>query len=409
MRKQVLPQLITLPGGLRLVHRLDRGASVDYCGVIVGVGSRDDGDDHFGIAHFVEHTIFKGTLRRSSWHILNRMERIGGELNAYTTKEHTVVYCAAPAGNHLRGLELIADLVCNSQFPERELEKEREVVLDEMDSYLDSPADAVLDDFEDLIFHDTPLGHNILGNRECLNRFSSDFCKEYLKKWYTTCNIVVFYCGPASLERIAKAVEKYFACLPSHPVPQRLPLNLRPTRFEEKRVTNIHQANVAMGAIAPSMMSDERFAFSLLNNIIGGPGMNSLLNLDLREHRGLVYAIDSTVALLSDTGLLCIYFGCDPEDADCCRRLVVERLQDLASAPMTCRFVESAKKQYIGQMTVAADNRESTIISAAGSALRYGQIFTPGHFIDNIRAVTPEMLRAAAETIAHPSILTFAP
>ncbi len=403
------PTLIALPSGLRIVHRLDRGAPVDYCGVIAGVGARDDGPDTPGMAHFVEHTIFKGTARRSAWHILNRMERIGGELNAYTTKEETVVYCAAPASHHLRAIELIADLVCRSRFPERELRKERDVVADEINSYLDSPADAIIDDFEDLIFAGTPLGHNILGTEEALQRFTSERCREYLHRWYNLSNIVVFYCGRTSADRIAKAVERFFVDLPAGHVAQREQLNLPKEPFSRHRRLDLHQAHVAMGARIVSMRSPQRFAFSLLNNIIGGPGMNSLLNLDLREHRGLVYTVEANLGLLSDTGLMCIYFGCDPDDAERCRRLVVDRLQNLASTPLSERNVAAAKKQFIGQLTVASDNRESTIISSARAALVYGSLSPSSALIDRINAITPEQLRSAAEKIATPSILTFAP
>lgn len=403
------PTLITLPSGLRIVHRHDRGAKVDYCGVIAGIGARDDEPDAPGMAHFLEHTIFKGTTRRSAWHILNRMERIGGELNAYTTKEETVVYCAAPASHHLRAIELIADLVCNSQFPERELRKERDVVADEINSYLDSPADAIIDDFEDLIFSGTPLGHNILGTEDALQKFTSERCREYLRRWYTRSNLVVFYCGPASQERIARAVEKYFSELPEGTPVSRSALTLPSDKFDHTRRLDLHQAHVALGALAPSIKNPDRFAYFLLNNILGGPGMNSLLNLDLREHRGLVYTVESNLGLLTDTGLLCIYFGCDPDDVELCRRLVIDRLSALASEPLTDRFVSAAKKQYIGQLTVANDNRESTIISAARAALIYGSISPASALVERIKSITPEMLRAAAEKVANPSILTFAP
>ena len=409
MRKSPQPILITLSSGLRLVHRRDQGASVDYCGVIAGVGAREDGPDCPGLAHFVEHTIFKGTHKRSAWHILNRMESIGGELNAYTTKEETVVYCAAPASHHLRAIELIADLVCHSRFPENELRKERDVVSDEINSYLDSPAEAIIDDFEDSIFAGTPLGHNILGTEEALSRFTSECCRDYLQRCFNLSNIVVFYCGPCSAERIAKAVEKYFSQLPKGEPVRRLPVSLPDLPFDRTKRLHLHQAHVAMGAIAPSMRSPERFAFSLLNNILGGPGMNSLLNLDLREHRGLVYTVESNLGLLSNTGLMCIYYGCDPEDAELCRQLILERLHSLASDPLSERFVRAAKKQYIGQLAVASDNRESTIISSARAALTYGSISPTSALIERINSITSESLRSAAEKIIHPSVLTFAP
>ena len=408
--KKSLTSLITLDGGLRLVHMRAPGAGVDYCGVIARAGARDDLPALPGLAHFVEHTIFKGTERRSAWHILNRMERVGGELNAYTTKEETVVYTAAPAGTHARAFELLADLVTASRFPEKELRKERDVVAEEINSYLDSPADAILDDVEDLVYSGTPLGHNILGTEQSLPLITSEACREYLQRWFTAANVVVFYSGPASESRVAAAVAKYFATLPPGPSPHRehtLSPDFTVPPFCVARDHGLHQCHVAMVAAAPSMHSPERHAYCLLNNILGGPGMNSLLNLDLREHRGLVYTIESTLSLLSDTGLMCIYFGCDPDDAALCRQLVAERLTELASKPLKAAYVAAAQKQYIGQIAVADDSRDSHIISHARCALNFGSVLAPDAAAQAIRAVTPEQLRAAAERMASPSTLIF--
>lgn len=205
-RKQIDGEVLRLPSGMAVAYRRMPGAAVEYCGIAVKAGSRDDAPGLDGMAHFVEHTIFKGTERRSSWHINNRMERVGGEINAFTTKEETVVYTAAPAGNLSRAMELIGDLALHSRFPQHEIDKEREVVADEINTYLDIPSDAIFDDFEDLIFAGTSLGHNILGNAEALARFDSDVCRAYLGRWYAAPNIMAFYSGPASRERVAAAV-----------------------------------------------------------------------------------------------------------------------------------------------------------------------------------------------------------
>ncbi len=402
--------ILTLPSGLRLAYMRAPGTGVDYCGVIARAGSRDDLPELPGLAHFVEHTIFKGTERRSAWHILNRMERVGGELNAYTTKEETVVYTAAPAGTHSRALELIADLVINSRFPERELRKERDVVADEINSYLDSPADAILDDVEDLVFAGTPLGHNILGSEQSLPLITSERCREYLQRWFTARNVVVFYTGPASESRVAAAVERHFAQLPAGPSPKRESVfgpDFKAPDFFRRADHGLHQSHVAMAAAAPSMHDSDKHTFALLNNILGGPGMNSLLNLDLREHRGLVYNIESSLALLSDTGLMCIYFGCDPADTDRCRLLVLERLQALAAEPLSDAYVAAAQKQYLGQIAVAADNRESHIISQARSVLNFGAPISSAATAQAVRGVTPEQIRQAAERVASPSTLIF--
>ena len=396
--------LTTRPSGLRVVTRRCE-AAVEHCGVVAGVGSRDDDALAPGMAHFVEHTIFKGTARRTSSRIINRMESVGGELNAYTTKEETVVFTVAPSGNADRSLELVADLITGSQFPEKELEKERDVVCDEIDSYLDSPADAVFDDFEDIIFAGTPLGHNILGTKEAVQSFSPEQCREYLRKFYTAPNLVVFYSGPLAHDKAVAKVEKYFASLPAEPAPARIRAEINHVSFNETRNIGSHQAHTVMGAILPDMHSPERYAYALLSNILGGPGMNSLLNVALREKRGLVYSVEASSAFLSDTGLFTIYFGCDPDDASRCARLVSDTIR--RTAGLTDTRLQLAKKQYMGQMTVARDNRESVIISAARNALYYNKVYSFRSAFDRIHSVGTENIVEATENLLNLNRLIF--
>ena len=351
--------------GLRMVHLHVPYGTVGYFGVGVRVGSRDDTPGYHGLAHFVEHTIFKGTERRRAWHIINRMEAVGGELNAFTSKEETVVFSAFPDGNLSRAADLIADLVGNSQFPERELEKEREVVADEIDSYLDSPADAVFDDFDELIFFGNPLAHNILGNRKSLEGFTSEVCREYLSRWYVPGNMVAFYAGPKPALRVFKTVDRAFGCMTGNvPKASRPKPAVRPA-FQEFKAIDSHQSHTIVGARIGSMADSRHFATSLLANILGGPGMNSLLNVALRERRGLVYSVDASRTVLSDCGLLTIYYGCDPHDNARCRRIVIDTVRSVADGAINQRRLETAKKQYLGQLVVAGQNIESRILSIA--------------------------------------------
>lgn len=406
MRHRKIDEGIVAAGPMRLAYRHAPSAAVEYCGAVVLAGSRNDGPDAPGLAHFVEHTIFKGTQRRSSWHINNRMERVGGELNAYTTKEETIVYTAAPAGNLSRSFDLIADLCMHSRFPDAELDKERDVVADEINSYLDMPSDAVFDDFEDLLFAGTSLGHNILGNTDALATFDSRLCRRYLSDWYTAPNMAIFYYGPASPARVAKTVEGAFAGI-SVAEPARMAETIAEVpAFDICREKGIHQAHTVMGCRTTGAMSDERFVLALLTNILGGPGMNSRLNIALRERRGLVYSVDASTSLFTDCGEFAVYFGCDPADVDRCKELVANEIADMAVNPLSDRALAAAKKQYIGQLAVAGDNRESSAIALGRSALLYGALSTPEQTAQAIEAITAEGLAEAARKISLLSTLT---
>lgn len=394
--------------GLTIIHRQALRSLVDYCGAVVKAGSRDDPRNLPGLAHFVEHTIFKGTNRRSPWHIINRMERVGGELNAYTTKEETVVYTAAPRGNAARSFELLADLLTDSRFPDKELDKEREVIADEIDSYLDSPADAVFDDFEDLIFADTPLGHNILGNREALGSIHSADCRDYLARWYAAGNMVVFYYGSAPVSRIVPMIERYFSMIPAKAA-RHTPLpDLQPcSPFDIERSIDTHQAHTVMGCLTVDMFSPRRYAYALLSNILGGPGMNSLLNVELREKRGLVYSVETANSLLRDAGLFTVYFGCDTADTARCCRIVMQQIERLADHLLSDTALCRLKKQYIGQLTVSSDARDSLAISTARRVLYFGKDAIDNLTAERIKAVTTAQIAECAASLSNLSRLTF--
>ncbi len=388
-------EYFTLSNGLRLVcEKLP--TRVDCFGVAINAGSRDEASQQYGLAHFVEHTIFKGTQRRRAAHIRNRMEAVGGELNAYTTKEETNVYAIFPHGNVARAVELIADLVCNSVFPPHELERESVVVKEEIDSYQDSPADAVFDDFEDLFFAGSQLGHNILGEAKNLNSFTQDVCRNYITTHYTTGRMVAFYRGSMSPQRVKEMVERHFAPLPADVTltPRVAPASVAP--FCQVKNIDSHQAHTVIAARVPSLFSDERHALGLLTNILGGPGMNSRLNTSLREHRGLVYAVDASLSLMSDCGMFAVYFGCDPSDNNRCIDLVHQELQRIATEPLTTRALDAAKKQYLGQLIVSSDNNEQMALNNGRTTLFFGEVMPAQQLKQTILSLTPEQLLAAA-------------
>lgn len=395
--------------GLTLLHTPAPRSAVGYVGVAVRVGARDEAADDFGLAHFVEHTIFKGTLRRRAWHIINRMEAVGGELNAYTTKEETVIYSAFPGNNPRRAAELIADLVANSQFPAAELEKEREVVADEIDSYLDTPSEAVYDDFEDLMFAGSSLGHNILGTRQTLEGFDSDRCRRYLRHWYVPQNMVVFYAGSMSADRVFAVLQQAFAAVegpkperPGQAVPEYHP-------FEVHKAIDSHQAHTIMGARVGAIGSADGDATALLTNILGGPGMNSLLNVSLREHRGLVYNVEASTGIFSDCGALAIYYGCDPDDNLRCAELVRRTIEDVANGLISPRRLEMAKKQYLGQIVVANENLENRVLTNARAQLLLGRVRTTRQALDRIQAITATDIARLAASLLPLSRLTLGP
>ena len=377
------------------------GEAVEYCGLAVDAGSRDERCGEEGLAHFVEHTIFKGTLRRRSYHIINRMESCGGELNAFTTKETTVVYSIFPTGNLDRAAELIADLVVNSQFPMREIAREREVVLDEVASYLDMPSEAVYDDFEDLLFAGSAMGHNILGSRSTVERFTPADCRNYLSRFYTAPNMVFFYLGPEKPEKVWRVVERRFSELDSTSAALRRVTPPAVARFDTvRRLEGGHQAHTVAGCRLPGLHSALNPAIQLLVNHVGGPGMNSLLNVQLREKRGLVYTVEASSARFTDCGELTIYMGCDREDLTNCRHIVNDTLQRLADEGVTDRQLAAMKRQFLGQMAVGGENRESVAIAIGRRMLHFPSVLTDAEARALIESVDRARISEAAALIA---------
>ena len=361
-----------LANGLRIIHT-SSPTSVVYCGYAIDAGTRDELPCEHGLAHFVEHMLFKGTTRRRAWHILNRMENVGGDLNAYTNKEETVVYSAFLKKDFARALELLTDIVFRSTFPQHEVDKERGVILEEIDCYEDNPAELIFDDFEEMLFRGHSLGHNILGTPKHVKRFSSSSARSFVERYYHPSNAVLFVYGNIPFQRVVSWAERFTADIPTGEAnkSRTAPLPYVPHRMEVSRHT--HQTHVMMGCTGYPSSDKRRTGLYLLNNMLGGPGMNSRLNLALRENSGLVYNVESNLANYTDTGVFNIYFGTDANKADHCIELAMKELNRLREQPLTTLQLSSAKKQLIGQVGVASDNFESSALGMGKTYLHYGE------------------------------------
>lgn len=391
----------TLPNGLRMVH-LPMESPVSYCGFAVNAGTRDEQQEEFGLAHFVEHMLFKGTQKRKAWHILNRMENVGGELNAYTTKEETFVYSVFMEEHFSRAFELLTDLVFHSQFPAHEIEKEVDVILDEINSYEDNPSELIFDEFENLLFNGHALGHNILGEESSLLRFTSDTGKSFLRRFYVPENMVFFSMGRRDFKRIVKEVEAALSDIrmPMESRNRTIPPFVQP--YVRKVEKDTHQAHVLIGSRAYSMFHERRLPLFLLNNILGGPGMNSKLNLVLREKHGLVYNVESNISTYTDSGLASIYFGTDPKNLDKALRLVHKTLAALRDVKLTATQLAASKKQVIGQMGVSGDNREGMFLGLGKSFLHYNRYDALSDVFAKIEAITAEEILEVANEVFAP-------
>jgi len=389
----------TLSNGLRIIHEPLR-SRVAYCGFAVDAGTRDEREQEQGMAHFVEHLIFKGTQKRRAWHILNRMENVGGDLNAYTNKEETVVYSAFLVEHFARAFELLADIVFHSTFPQREIEKETEVIIDEIQSYEDNPAELIFDDFEDLIFRGHPLGRNILGRPDLLRTFRTEDAADFTRRYYRPENMVFFVLGDVDFRRVVRLAEKLVGDLPGggadcNVAARRTPPPLYvPDRLVLDKGTN--QAHVMIGGRGYNAYDHRRTALYLLNNLLGGPGMNSRLNVALRERRGLVYNVESNLTAYTDTGTFCIYFGCDPDDVDLCTRLVYRELKRLRDRRLTATQLAAAQKQLIGQIGVASDNNENNALGMAKTFLHYNRYESQEAVCRRVSELTADELLAVA-------------
>lgn len=405
-RAEMQYNIHTLSNGLRIIHE-PSSSKVAYCGFAVDAGTRDEAENEQGMAHFVEHLIFKGTRKRKAWHILNRMENVGGDLNAYTNKEETVIYSAFLTEHFGRALELLADVVFHSTFPQNEIEKETEVIIDEIQSYEDTPSELIFDDFEDMIFRNHPLGRNILGRPDLLKKFRSEDAMAFTSRFYQPSNMVFFVLGDFNFQKIVRQVEKLLVDLPLVTVENQR--TIPPLYVPEQLVVHkeTHQAHVMIGSRGYNAYDDKRTALYLLNNILGGPGMNSRLNVSLRERRGLVYTVESNLTSYTDTGAFCIYFGTDPEDVDTCLKLTYKELKRMRDVKMTSSQLMAAKKQLIGQIGVASDNNENNALGMAKTFLHYNKYESSESVFRRIEALTAEgLLEVANEMFAEEYLST---
>ena len=421
---------LTLDNGLRVVYAPSPTTTV-YLGLALDAGTRDETNEESGMAHFAEHLSFKGTDRRTSRQIITYMESVGGDLNAFTGKEETVYYCTCQKEHFHRAMNILFDVVFHSRYPQEEMDKEVEVVIDEIESYNDSPSELIYDDFEAMLFQGHPLGRNILGDADRLRTYKTEDVLNYTHRLYVPSNAVLFVYGNVSEKEIMKQIRH---ALPTDPGPTPLPLHkggeYHVLLMGHKSVVttpspcgrvgegsggsgggrvihkDTHQAHIMMGARAFGGNHEKHLALFLANNILGGPGLSSRLNLALREKRGLVYTVESTLTTYTDTGVWAIYFGCDHHDAEKCKRIVKRELQRLCDAPLSDKALAAAKRQIIGQIALSYDNFESVAIGMGKRMLHYGRTQTKEKMIERIQALTAEQVWDAAKEVFNPENLT---
>lgn len=437
----------TLDNGLRIIH-LPSDSKVVYCGYQINAGTRNEEPGEEGLAHFCEHVTFKGTERRKAWHILNCLESVGGDLNAYTNKEGTVYYSAILKEHIARAVDLLSDIVFHSVYPQAEIDKEVEVICDEIESYNDSPAELIYDEFENILFKGSPLGHNILGTAEQVRAFKTEDALRFTRKLYRPDNAIFFAYGDIDFKKLVKLIQKALGECPKGrelacsadcksaetPTEERItegtPTGETPTEEMEagdanhkvqsskfnvqSKVAgqtivmqkNTHQAHVMIGTRAYDVNDDRRMPLYLLNNMLGGPGMNAKLNLALREHNGLVYTVESTMVAYGDTGTWSIYFGCDEHDVKRCLRLVRKELDKFMQKPLSDAQLKAAKKQIKGQIGVACDNRENFALDFGKSFLHYGWEKNVDRLYEQVDEITAAQIQAVAQELFDKDRLT---
>ena len=405
----------TLDNGLRIIH-LPSDSKVVYCGYQINAGTRDEEPGEEGLAHFCEHVTFKGTERRKAWHILNCLESVGGDLNAYTNKEGTVYYAAILKEHIARAVDLLSDIVFHSTYPQQEIDKEVEVICDEIESYNDSPAELIYDEFENILFKGNSLGHNILGTAEQVRQFTTEDALRFTRKLYRPDNAVFFAYGDIDFKKLVTLLKRSVGSEE---------LRVKNEEFnsrEEERMKgeesnspkgqtivmekHTHQAHVMIGTQAYDVHDDRRMPLYLLNNILGGPGMNAKLNLALREHNGFVYTVESTMVAYGDTGTWSIYFGCDEHDVKRCLRLVRKELDKFMEKPLSDAQLRAAKKQIKGQIGVACDNRENFALDFGKSFLHYGWEKNVDRLYEQVDEITTQQMQAVAQELFDEHRLT---
>ena len=400
-------QIHTFNNGLRLVHQqVNHDSAVGHLGLIINTGSRDELKKENGLAHFIEHVIFKGTKKRKAFHVLSRLEDVGAEINAYTSKEETVIQAAFLNQHYERSLELIADIIINSTFPQKELDKEKEVVIDEINSYKDSPADQIFDDFDLLLFPKHPLGLDILGTKSRVRKFTQKDVFQFIQKHYVASEMVLSSVGNIPLEEIITLTEKYFSGLSSKCKSKK---RIAPPAYEAVEINKkkrVYQAHCMIGNRAYSIQEDKRAAFSLLNNYLGGPGLNSRLNLGIREKYGFTYNLESNYTAMSDTGQFSVYLGTDHQYLEKTIKLVHKELQLLRDVKLGPVQLRKAKQQIIGQIAISEESNANKMLNNGRSLLSFNKISGLDAINKKLNSVTAEMIQEVANEIFEPKKLS---
>lgn len=392
------PAIFRLSNGLRVVHQyLPR--EVAHCGLMIGAGSRDELKAEHGLAHFLEHCLFKGTKKRKTFHILSRLDAVGGELNAFTSKEETWIHASHLKEDYERAIELIADIAFNSIFPEKEIEKEKEVIYDELNSYKDSPADLIFEDFDQLLFGDHPFGRTIIGTEQSLKRFTRQHLERFHKRSLNRDNVIFSSAGNISAERLQMLLEKHFASFKlSKAAIKREPVKKYHFAHQEVK-KDIHQVHYLLGMPAYDFDHKKRPALSLLNNIIGGPAMNNRLSMRIREKHGIAYHVDSNYSPFSDTGIFSIYLGTDKENLKKSKELIWQVLNELKHERLSQRALSDAKKQIIGQIALAQDSGSAIMFNIAKSLMLFNRVDTIEELFEKIHEISGHDMHDVANEI----------
>lgn len=400
-------QIYRFSNGLQLVHQhINHDSVVSHLGLIINVGSRDELKKETGLAHFIEHVIFKGTRKRKAYHILSRLEDVGGEINAYTSKEETVIQTAFLHQHYERSIELIADIVINSTFPQKELDKEKEVVIDEINSYKDTPSEQIFDDFDQLLFPNHPLGNNILGTKARVRKYSQSDVLSFVKKHYRAGDMVISSIGNIDFEKLIQLIEKHFADLPNGNQEKKRKHPDTHEKIEINKKRRVYQAHCIIGNRAYDLQDDKRVPFSLLNNYLGGPGLNSRLNLGIREKYGFTYNLESNYTALSDTGHFSIYLGTDQLYLNKTIELVHKELRQLREKKLGPQQLKKAQQQLIGQIAISEESYANKMLNNGRSLMSYGRISNMKDIQEKIVSISAEGIQEVAQEIFNPDDLS---
>ena len=389
-------QLEALPNGIKYIYREVNHTKIAHCGIILDIGSRDENENEIGLAHFWEHMAFKGTKKRKAFHILNRIDSLGGELNAYTTKEKICFY-SSTLNNHLeKSLELLTDITFSSVFPERQLVLERNVVLEEISMYFDSPEDAIQDEFDSMIFQDHTLGNNILGTEKTVRNFTREQLMQFIANNLDTDRIIFSFSGSMPFRQVRKLMEKHVGKLPAYKCKR---VRHKPQKYipgARSIYRPIMQSHGVLGKPAYHLTHPERVPFFLMNNLLGGSGLNTRLNLSLREKYGFVYSVDAIYNAYTDTGIFSVFFASEPSKVDKCYQLILKEFKKLKERPLGTVQLHQAKEQLIGQMAMSEENNVAMMLSMAKRILDTGYIEPFDEVIDKIRGITSKKIQEIA-------------